>query len=205
MTKSLSLETDLSTEERIKEAAQKVFLKKGYSATRTRDIAEEAGINLAMLNYYFRSKEKLFQLVMSEKVELMFGMLAPIANDKESDLETKLNDLISIYMDMLSENPDLPLFVLSEVKNNQDHFKGQSSLTETLACSNLIQQLNEERPDFNPNQFLMNIMSLCVFPYVVQPLFNTAGLMNDGEFKDLMDERKRLIPIWTKTLLNCKE
>lgn len=59
--------TDLSTEQKIIEAARKVFTRKGYSATRTRDIAEEAGLNLALLNYYFRSKQKLFELVMAEK------------------------------------------------------------------------------------------------------------------------------------------
>jgi len=57
---------DLSTETKIKEAARVVFYKKGFSATRTRDIAEEAGINLALLNYYFRSKEKLFEIIMFE-------------------------------------------------------------------------------------------------------------------------------------------
>ena len=77
MAKKKSVEVDLSTEEKIKEAAKKVFLKKGYAATRTRDIAEEAGINLALLNYYFRSKEKLFDLIMLEKLEKFFGAIAP--------------------------------------------------------------------------------------------------------------------------------
>ena len=81
MAKKKSVEVDLSTEEKIKEAAKKVFLKKGYAATRTRDIAEEAGINLALLNYYFRSKEKLFDLIMLEKLEKFFGVIAPVLNN----------------------------------------------------------------------------------------------------------------------------
>ncbi len=61
-----------NAEEKILTAARKIFLKKGFAATRTRDIATEAGINLALLNYYFRSKKKLFELVMQEKVEMLF-------------------------------------------------------------------------------------------------------------------------------------
>ena len=85
---------DLSSEERIKEAARTVFTKKGYAATRTRDIATEAGMNLALLNYYYRSKEKLFQQVMSEKLQLLFGVIAPIVNDPSTSLDQKIERLV---------------------------------------------------------------------------------------------------------------
>ena len=114
--------TDLSTEEKIKEAARKVFTQKGYAATRTRDIAEAAGINLALLNYYFRSKQKLFELVMAEKLQKYFGVLAPVLNDGSTSLETKVESIASKYIDLIIENPELPLFVLSEVRNNPEHF-----------------------------------------------------------------------------------
>ncbi len=196
------IEEDISTEERIKEAAGKLFIQKGYAATRTRDIAEEAGINLSLLNYYFRSKEKLFQLVMAERVEQMFGVLAPVINDETSNLETKMEKLINIYMDMLIDNPDLPLFVLSEVRNNQQHFRSEIPLDEFLECSILIKQLKEQKPDLDPFHFLINIMSLCVFPYITQPIFNSTGLANKKEFQVLMEERKELIPQWANALLN---
>jgi AcrR family transcriptional regulator len=84
---------DLSTEEKIKEAAGIVFTKKGYGNARTRDIAEEAGINLALLNYYFRSKEKLFNIVMAERIDKLFGVLVPILNDESTTLEEKLEKI----------------------------------------------------------------------------------------------------------------
>src|SRR3546814_7833693 len=84
-------EINISTEEKIKEAARKVFTRKGYAAARTRDIAEEAGINLALLNYYFRSKEKLFHQVMIERMQELFGVLIPVMNDTSTALETKLD------------------------------------------------------------------------------------------------------------------
>src|SRR6187402_682594 len=92
---------DTSTEEKIKNAARTVFHKKGYAATRTRDIAEESGINLALLNYYFRSKEKLFELVMMEKLQKLFGSLAPVLNDTSLDIEAKITLIANNYIDML--------------------------------------------------------------------------------------------------------
>jgi len=60
-TKKINKELDTSTEAKIKAAARVVFHKNGFAATRTRDIAEEAGINLALLNYYFRSKQNHYE------------------------------------------------------------------------------------------------------------------------------------------------
>src|SRR5688572_19795294 len=122
MVKKKPVVVDLSTEEKIKEAAKKVFLKKGYAATRTRDIAEEAGINLALLNYYFRSKEKLFDLIMLEKLEKFFGVIAPVLNNTGASLEQKIILVSSNYIDLLIANPELPLFILSEVRHNPDQF-----------------------------------------------------------------------------------
>lgn len=69
------MEKDISTEEKIKEAARKIFMEKGFGSTRTREIAEAAGINSALLNYYFRSKEKLFEIIMMESVQEMFAFI----------------------------------------------------------------------------------------------------------------------------------
>src|SRR3954470_11364138 len=111
-------EVDSSTEEKIKNAARTIFHKKGFAATRTRDIAEEAGINLALLNYYFRSKEKLFDIVMAERIDKLFSVLAPLLFDEDTSLEEKLQKITDQYITMLLEHPDLPIFVLSEIRNN---------------------------------------------------------------------------------------
>src|SRR5687767_4561616 len=116
---------DLSTEDKIKEAARKVFTSKGYAATRTRDIAEEAGMNLALLNYYFRSKEKLFEIIMAEKMFKLFNVLAPVIDDPKTTLEKKVETIVVNYINLLRENPDLPLFVLSEIRNNPQRFSEQ--------------------------------------------------------------------------------
>lgn len=194
-------EKDTSTEERILEAARKVFTQKGYAATRTRDIAEEAGINLALLNYYYRSKEKLFELVMSEKVEQLFGMLLPVISDAATGLQTKLEKTAEVYIDNLIKHPDLPLFVLSEIRQNPHWISSKIPVAAIFRESSFVRQVKEKRPDLNPIHFLLNILGMCVFPFVTRPVFTGVGVIKEKDFKKVMEERKKLIPIWMKTML----
>jgi AcrR family transcriptional regulator len=194
---------DITTEEKIKQAARIVFTKKGYAATRTRDIAEEAGLNLALLNYYFRSKEKLFQLVMMEKVQMMFGVLFPIANNPETTLSEKIELLVQNYIALLTKNPDLPLFVLSEIRNNPEHFQNKVGIN-ALRESSLIKQLVEKRPDINPMQFLISLLGMTIFPFVAGPLLQAANLIETNNFGMLMEQRKVLIPKWIDSILECE-
>ena len=119
-------EKEISTEEKILEAASKVFTEKGFAGTRTRHIAEHAGINLALLNYYFRSKEKLFEQVMKAKILLLFGQILPIITNEKTTLEEKIDLATEKYIDILSKNPNLPIFVISEIQ------KKNSELTSVL-------------------------------------------------------------------------
>ena len=204
MPKKIKIEEDFSTEEKIKIAARKVFMQKGYAATRTRDIAEEAQINLALLNYYFRSKEKLFHEVMMEKMQQFFGILLPVINDPSTKLETKIDLMVSNYIDMLSENPDLPLFVLGEMKGQAENLKKILPVQKITNKISFIQQLKEKRPDINPIQFLMTILGMIVFPFVAKPAFELIAATNKNELQNILQERKKLIPVWVKAMLKAK-
>jgi AcrR family transcriptional regulator len=204
MAKQKKIEVDLSTEEKIREAAKKVFTQKGYAATRTRDIAEEAGINLALLNYYFRSKEKLFHLVMEEKMQQLFGILFPIINDEKSGLQVKLELITASYIDLLSKNPDLPIFVLSEIKNSEGGFLKQLPVKKMLRESVMVRQFQEFRSDISPLHFIMNLLGMIIFPFVGSPVFKGTGVVDDQIFRQMMDDRKKMIPLWMKTLLETK-
>jgi len=195
---------DLSTEEKIKEAARKVFTKKGYAATRTRDIAEEAGINLALLNYYFRSKEKLFEIIMTEKMQKYFGVLAPVLDDTATTLENKIETIASKYIDLVLENPELPLFVLSELRNNPIHFLSLTPKTDFLTNSEFIRQLQKKRPDIRPLHFFVSLLGMCLFPFLMRPVLQKVANMKDKTFIEMMLERKKLIPVWTKAMLKAK-
>ncbi|MDN3606301.1 TetR/AcrR family transcriptional regulator [Kaistella yonginensis] len=194
--------TELSTEDKILLAASKVFTEKGFSGTRTRDIAEEAGINLALLNYYFRTKEKLFEQVMKVKIVLLFGQIIPIVTNEKTTLEEKI-DLASVkYFDILTKNPNLPIFVLSEIQKKTSDVKSILPFEKVLNNSFLMQQIREKQPDQNPFHFLLNYLSMTVFPFLGKPILQSFDLMDDDEFQKFATERKTLVPMWIKMMLN---
>lgn len=202
MTVPLKDKKDGSTEEKIKQAAERVFTRKGYAATRTRDIAEEAGLNLALLNYYFRSKEKLFQLVMQEKVQQLFGIIIPILNDPDTSIEDKTVRLAETYIEMILKNQDLPIFVLSEIRNQPDKFASEMKIGTILRSSVMVKQLAARRPDLNPLHFIVNILGMAIFPFLAQPAILSTTIMDQQQFQGFMRERKALIPLWVKAMLD---
>ena len=179
-------------------------MQKGFAATRTRDIAEESGINLALLNYYFRSKEKLFNQVMTEKMQQFFGVLFPIIADSATKLDAKIDLIVSNYIDMLSQNPDLPLFVLSEMKGQPGQINKTLPVEKITKNVSLVQQLQEKRPDLNPVHFLMNILGMTIFPFIARPAFGVIGILNKNDFERIIEERRKLIPLWIKAALKAK-
>lgn len=193
-----------STEEKIKDAARKVFMRKGFSATRTRDIAEEADINLALLNYYFRSKKKLFDEIMQEKFKKLFGVIIPLLNDTTTSLEIKIELVASGYIEVLLENPDLPIFIFNEIRKEDSSIVQNIKFDKVILNSSFMNQLKERRSDVNPIQFLISILGMTIFPFIAKPMMLLSGMSNDETFTVLMNERKELIPIWAKAMLESK-
>ncbi len=193
--------TDSTTEEKIIEAARKVFTKKGYAATRTRDIAEEADINLALLNYYFRSKEKLFEKIMLEKVYTLFGAILPVLNEEDSTIEEKIGKIVDRYINMLINNPDLPIFVLSEIRQHAERLGTALNIRPTLLHSAFARQLRERKPDTNPLHFIMNMLGMTLFPFIAHPVLKAADAIDQDTFRTMMEERKKMIPLWMEALM----
>ncbi len=192
---------ELTTEEKIIAAARKLFTQKGFSATRTRDIAEEAGINLALLNYYFRSKQNLFQIIIEEKFDVLFGIIGPTLSDSAISLEEKIEMLVASYTNVLLENEDLPLFVLSEIKQNEFILEKVKQNAEILSQPIIENQLRERGFTISAFNFIMNVMSLTLFPFMSKPLFVSSGLVNEEEFAHFITERKKDIPAWVMSTL----
>lgn len=201
MAKKKKLEAEgVSTEEKIKAAASVVFTQKGYAATRTRDIAEASGINLALLNYYFRSKEKLFDIVMQEKMSKFFGVVAGVVEDSSTSLEEKTIKIVNNYLDLLDANPDLPIFILSEIRANPARFASRFPVSR-ITESELMKQIKKKKPELHPVHFLMNLLGLIVFPFIMKPVLKESGIMNEKVFSSLMVIRRDLIPKWVKAFL----
>jgi transcriptional regulator, tetR family len=197
---------DISTEERIKAAARKVFHQKGFAGTRTRDIAEEAGINHAMLNYYFRSKEKLFEMVMMETMAQFFKGVNLMLNDENTSLDEKIDLIVSNYVDLLLKEPELPTFILNEVRPNPQAFVEQNPIKEALTHSVLTRQYAEavargEITEPNLMQAILNVIGLVIFPFIAKPILTSIVNIPEEQYKALMLQRKTLIPQWIKAML----
>lgn len=194
-----------STEERIKEAARKLFTQKGFAATRTRDIAQEAGINLSLLNYYFRSKQKLFDLVMMENFRKFLAGMTINFQDKTLSLEKRVEKIVTAYVDFLTEFPDLPLFILNEIRGNPSRIAAQVNEEvgpmRSKFFKELMQSKKEGKIELEPFHFVANLVGLTVFPFVGRPLLQRVTGVSDEQFGELMQERKKLVPMWIKSML----
>lgn len=202
MASKTKINTDSSTEERIKEAARKLFTLQGFEATRTRDIANEAGINLALLNYYFRSKEKLFEIVMLENIGHFFQGVIQIVNDEKTDFYEKIELLVDFYVTKLIANPDVPLFVLNEARKNPEKLPMQQNLMDTCFMKQFNSKVKAGKiKKMHPGHLMMNIMGLTVFPFAAKPMVQRVRDISNKEFEALMWERKKLVPEWIKLIL----
>jgi len=198
-----------SAEERIKAAAKKIFTQKGFAATRTRDIAEEAGINLALLNYYFRSKEKLYDIILLENLRAFIQGITVKVYDEKAGVVEKIEKIATAYIDFLTINPDLPLFILNELKGNPSKIAEQIHQDVTPIRAHLMQELREASKKgviqpIDPFHFMANLVGLTVFPFVAKPILLRVTSTNDKQFEVFMQERKKLIPIWLKSMLEVK-
>lgn len=132
-----------STEEKIREAAKRVFLEKGFDGATSRDIADAAGINIALTNYYFRSKEKLFMSIFEEMFQLFFNGIAEIMN-KPIGFREKIAELIDHDFELLKKNPSLAIFVMNEIHRNPDRMATSIEVLKKVHHSQFEAQLQQE-------------------------------------------------------------
>lgn len=198
-----------STAERIKAAARVVFQQKGYAAARTRDIAEEAGINLALLNYYYRSKEKLFEAIMSETLVAFIQRLLDVVNDEHTSFEEKIGLVIDRYIAVFTAEPNMPIFVLSELRNRPLDFLQNRPIKSIIEHSVFARQFKEKvakneivNPD--PSYFVVNLIGLIVMPYIAHPILTSVLEMDEEHFEAMMERRRTLIPIWLQMMMQIK-
>lgn len=199
---------DLSTEEKIKDAAKKIFLEKGSGNTTTRDIAECADTNIALVNYYFRSKEKLFHEVFRESFVETFMPVARILND-DLPLEAKIYKFVDHMTELLKRDPLLPMFVLSEMRGDNSKMCEMVTEIHLQETNRFIQQLEDEaakgnirKADFN--QVELNLMAMVIFPFISMNMIKMKKGMTTEQFYAFVDERKKVIPEMILTYLRHK-
>lgn len=178
-----------STEQKILRAAEQVFMRAGYDGSRMQEIADIAGINKAMLHYYFRSKDLLFERIFEEKFSLFFPKVQEMVNNTVSFKE-KVCKYAELHIKLLSENPYLPLFIINTVhKNNSFLQKLPVEIIVRFVESYYLDLSAEKVREINPMQFLMSVMGMCVFPFLAKPIFCKAAQLSDKDFELLMQNR----------------
>lgn len=182
------------TEAQILDAAKDVFQKKGMDGARMQEIANEAGINKAMLHYYYRSKQLLFEAVFNNAFSLLAPQLNKILND-DSSIEDKVKNFTSNYISFISKHPYLPNFIIQELNRNPKFFEiiQQNAAFPTLDKFKAQVALEVENGILKPiegEQLFINILSLNIFPFIATPLIKGLLKIDDKGFKQLIEKRK---------------
>ena len=171
-----------STEDKILEAAKNVFVAKGMEGARMQEIADEAGINKALLHYYFRSKERLFEAIFAEIVKFAFPKITRLVQSDEPII-TKIEQVVDAYIDLLIKHPFIPGFVMKEL--NRD----PSGLLKLVVKFGLNPQAifdhiqaamdRGEIIQMQPRHLAANIISMCIFPFAARPLVSFVLFKDD--------------------------
>jgi len=188
----------IPTEERILKSAIKVFTEKGLNGSRMQDIANEAQINKSMLHYYYRNKQQLFERVFDEKITELFSVFEVILSSDLS-FEQKIRKFVKTQIETISKIPGLPLFVINEVGKNPNILdqkfqdKGPKMLKgifEKMIAAEI--SAGRIKPiDFG--QFLANLLSLCLYPFVAKPMLQFVLDMDENNFNEFVTDRVELI------------
>jgi TetR/AcrR family transcriptional regulator len=183
------------TEEKIFTAAMQVFEKKGFAGARMQEIADCAGINKALLHYYFRSKERLFDAAFAALATTMFDKLFGCF-DNDLPLEQKLTMFYREHISFLQKHPRLPGFILNEINQNPQRLAKIFTVDHVhLIVQNVFGQLDDEiqsgniRP-IDKAQLFINIIALSVFPFVARGLLEMFLNQQNIHFNDLLEQRK---------------
>jgi TetR/AcrR family transcriptional regulator len=197
---------DGETEERILRAARSVFLRRGTSGARMQEIAEEAGVNQALLHYYFRSKEGLAEAVFRETAGHLVPALIQLLGS-DATIEQKVERFVQLYIDTVRESPFIPGYIVAELQFHPERITSLASEvggTHPAAIMRgylrrLGKQIDAEAAAgrlrrIAPQQLLVNLLSLSVFPFIARPLLNVALEMDDAKFNRFLDERRAELP-----------
>jgi TetR/AcrR family transcriptional regulator len=191
------VEPSSNTEALIKEAARRVFTIKGLAATRTEDIAAEAGVNKALVNYYYRSKDRLFEAVFYEEMlELTENMNAVLSNTELSVFD-KIRQLVEGDFVVLLKNPGLPLFIMNEIARNPCLIDPASPKTkQSEQMFDKFKQLIELEIEkgtikpIDPQMLWMNLVSLVMMPFVAKSWISHLFQLDDTGYLALMQQRR---------------
>ncbi|OFY74870.1 MAG: hypothetical protein A2V46_16080 [Bacteroidetes bacterium RBG_19FT_COMBO_42_7] len=188
-------ETDKQTEEKIFDAATDVFTEKGMDGARMKDIANHAGINKALLHYYYRTKDHLFNAVFEKIAGNMFAKFAPVF-DTNLSLEEKIRFFFREHIAFMQKNPRLPAFLLNEFHRNPQRIRKLiQNIDINKLWTTLEAQHKEELKRYNITkenipQFMTTVAGMSVFPFIARPVIASVMEKMGYNFDEYIEERK---------------
>jgi len=192
----MALQTE--TEEKIIASAEKLFYQKGKAGTSMQDIADDAGINRTLLNYYFRSKDQLFEAVFRKALGSFVPNLAALLQTDMTFLEY-VPAMVEKIIDTMLENPQIPIFVLQELSSNPQRMP-QMIREMGIDPAQVVAKMEQDGSvpplgGMDPRQVILNLISLCIFPFAAKPVVLDILYQGDNEaYIEAMKERKVLLP-----------
>ena len=182
------------TGDKILDAAALEFEEKGFSGARMQQIADKAGINKALLHYYYKSKETLFLIIIKRALKVFLPKLVSIFED-DSDIISNIENFTYSYIETFIKNPRIPGFIIQEVNNHPESIM-ELFHSSGVKIDTIKRKVNRAVDDglideIEPEQLIINIISLCLFPFVVKPVIEGVVLnKNKKTFDELTEKRK---------------
>ncbi|VAW22804.1 Transcriptional regulator, AcrR family [hydrothermal vent metagenome] len=186
-----------NTEQKIMDAAHAVFLEKGMDGARMQEIANEAGINKALLHYYFRTKQKLFEAIFKRVIKHSFPIVSKTLLS-DIPIREKMDLFIDSYLNLLSKNPFLPAFLLKEIHRDPE-FLANVIKGSGINPDKILTMLGKEMDKgnirrMNPRDLITNIIALSVFPFAAKPLLSIMLFNGDQKaYKIFLQERRETV------------
>lgn len=206
---------DRNTEQRILDAARAVFIRRGTAGARMQEIAAEAGVNQALLHYYFRSKERLSAAVFEQFARRLLPALTSTLG-AEIPLDEKIDRVFDVYCDNLSRDPFVPAYLISELHHHPERVEQLLVAVVGGAPGNLLpplfRRLGHQIDDrvsegtmrpIAPEQFAANLIALCVFPFAARPMLSILFGMNDVVFARFIERRRTELPEFFRSALRA--
>lgn len=186
------------TEQRIFEAARKVFVERGPTRARMQDIAEEAGITSSLLHYYFRTRDQLFEQVFEKEVLRMIPRGRELI-ESDRPLEEKLRRFSEMLIRFHGENPNLAIFIASESHYASGRLEKIKEAMRQVDLSTVQAQLDrragaEDEAPLRAEDLMTNVLALSVFPFIARPLLQAVLGLDEGDFDAFVARRERSVP-----------
>lgn len=189
----------LSTEERILRAAEQEFYAKGLAGARTTSIAAAAGVTHAMLHYYFRTKENLYERIISEKLALLSNAVFSSVKDLSLSLEDMIAKIISRHLEFVASNPDLPRFIICEICNNPERVLITTQILRDNApkiIAGIQEKIDKAAAEgtcrrVDAAMLMLDIVSLNIFPFLAMPMVNAVLGSRMDDKDEFIERRKR--------------